>query len=36
LLRRRDNFELEILLRRAYCLCDRDYGLFDCGGLALN
>jgi hypothetical protein len=36
LLCRRDNFELEILLYRACRICNRDYGVFDCGGVALS
>jgi hypothetical protein len=32
----RDNFELEILLYRACRICNRDYGVFDCGGVALS
>ena len=36
LLCRRDNFELEILLYRACRICNRDYDVFDCGGVALS
>jgi hypothetical protein len=35
-LSRHDNFELEILLHGASHLFNRDYGLLDCGGVALS
>ena len=35
-LSRRDDFELEILLHRASHFFNRDYGVFDCGGMALS
>jgi hypothetical protein len=35
-LSRPDDFELEILLHRAVHFFNRDYGVFDCGGVALS
>jgi hypothetical protein len=32
----RDDFELEILLHPASCFFNRDYDVFDCGGVALS